>query len=39
MPLVCVALAGAIIGKGTARIPLAVSALLGFLLWIRLGIL
>jgi hypothetical protein len=26
-------------GKGTARIPLALSALTGFLLWIRLAVL
>jgi hypothetical protein len=37
--LIVVALADATIGKGKARIPVAISALTGFLLWIRLGIL
>jgi hypothetical protein len=39
LPIALVALLGSISGQGTARIPLAVSALTGFLLWIGLGIL
>jgi hypothetical protein len=38
-PLVVAALLGAGFGKGAARILLALSALTGFLLWIRLGVL
>jgi hypothetical protein len=39
LPIAVVALLGGITGQGTARIPLAVSALTGFLLWIGVGIL
>jgi hypothetical protein len=39
LPTTVVVLLGGITGQGTARIPLAVSALTGFLLWIGVGIL
>lgn len=39
IPLVAIALLAAILGKGVSRVPLAISALLGFILWIPVGIL
>jgi hypothetical protein len=35
---VCGALAGASIGVGKARLPLAVSAILGFVMWLPIGV-
>lgn len=37
--MVLVAMAGAIAGKGAARIPLVVCALLGFINWVPVAIL
>ena len=39
IPLVLVALVGAIFGKGSSRIPLAICAVLGFLLGLPVGVL
>jgi hypothetical protein len=39
VPLVMLALAGAIAGRGAARVLLAFSAVLGFFLWIGMGVL
>lgn len=39
MFLVDGALVGAIIGVGKARLPLAISAVLGFFMWLPLGVL
>jgi hypothetical protein len=39
VPLVFLALVSAAAGKGASRVPLAISALLGFLVWITPGFL
>jgi hypothetical protein len=39
VPLVLLAMIGAIAGKGAARLPLALSAVMGLFLWINIGIL
>ena len=38
-PLIYISLASAIAGKGRARLPVAISALIGFLFWIPIVIL
>lgn len=39
IPLILLALVGAIFGKGTSRIPIAICAVLGFVLGIPVGVL